>query len=213
MLYVSRCVDGWSVGVVDTDDGVETVMNIPELVESLYDTDIKIAGIEQVVYANSACNTKVFPYQLPECETSRQMKLRVLTGVRTVIYNGVLVGISMEGSKLSKPLKLRLSDLAHECGEAILDWAIKDDYDGSLLTLIVDDKLKFGPESFYTPVDGLGFHQNVTGIILDLQECTADDDLIFETYMDIDVLLGDAEKHIVDNKKRKKRMLQMLDEV
>lgn len=219
MLYISRRLNsGETYGVVDTDDGVETLIRRSELYQVLGDLGIEVAGV--VRSPLSPCkafpNTKyiiekVFPFQLPEAVVPIQTKYKMLFHTDVVIYNDEIQAIRWMSSKLTTPVVIRLSSFASSVGEMILWGNLRNETHKA--TLIFDDNLNISPHSF-SPV---GHNSSeVVGkrgyvVVLDLRE-VSNDELADEVYRQVfsecvDICMLDW---ILDDDSRKRRWMRTL---
>ena len=209
MLYISRCVTSQSFGVVDTDDNVETVVGAKEIEHFVDELGIVIKGAAWTDSPTRVDGFHIAPYQSPETMTGAQVKLKMLYGVDLVIYNGVIVSISVDPRKLTKSISVRLSDFATVCGTCILDWTLIDNA-GYKLTLVLDDKLEgIDYRTFSTPESALGIQHEAEHIILDVHEMT-NDELVELIYDSAAGVLDESD--IVDDKSRSERIWAMFDE-
>ena len=209
MLFLSRCIhvdEGEYVGstpafgVVDTDDGVEQIVSMVELVDAVCNCGLKIEGFELSEYGHSE---SIAPYQDVGSMTAAQTKLLVMNHVLVTTYRGMITGINFNGADVEKPVEIRLSSIGHSCADYLL--VNGKNHDSHKLTLIIDDKLKFTKHSFAAVsrfsgrigVDGYG-------IVFDLRGLRDDDaaEVIYRNVFDS----GSRTNSIMDSRERRKRM-------
>lgn len=180
MLFISRCIlrdqdlslmdsqkdRNLAFGVVDTDDGVETVVNFPEL-EKIYKQNrtLKIEGIQ----TSGRLITDVEPYQVLSTKSALQTKLAVMFNIQTTMYKDVLTSICWDRHSATKSVKIRLSQLCSECADSIF-WR-PDICSRHIVTLIFDDKITFTKQSFapFAIFTG-GIGVEGFGVLYDLRE-------------------------------------------
>lgn len=211
MLYISRSFEYGTFGVVDTDDNVEEVVSGEMLKELVCEVGLEIFGASRVEYPSGNMEFHIFPYQVEPDDTVLQTKLRTLFGVEVVKNKGVVVGISLRNARLPRDMSIRLSDLGDFYGECILDWDFKD-YSGPKLTLVVDDNIKqVHPMTFYPPISGLGFSNDVSGFVLDVRGLS-DEELLYEIYNCAYAFEGDPKDAIIDREDRVARMWKSVED-
>lgn len=179
MLYISRCVladqdlgiedsqkdRNLQFGVVDTDDGVETIVPFPELEDIFRKNRLAIKGMQ----TSGPIITDIEPYQLPDTYSRLQTKLALFHNIQTTVYKNILTSMVWNRRMLHPGAIIRLSKLCTECADNVF-W--RPDICGKhLVTLVFDDKVKFNKQSFapfamYTGGIGVeGF-----GVLYDLRE-------------------------------------------
>lgn len=142
MLYVSRRVGKDKFGIVDTDDGVEEVCSMQDIVaiaSQVPDIDIKGITIRRVVYRgqSSIHIDRVEIYQNPSFSSTAQVKMRILRGIDIRTSNGAIVAISAPGHSSDTPIIVCLNDFGDKCGENIL-FGMSRNTDRPLVLVIKD---------------------------------------------------------------------------
>lgn len=134
-------------GVVDTDDGKEQLVSQQDLAYSTCMLNMSIAGT--AIGKDSSTGKKTLlraaPYQLDRTRSANQKKLASLYGVDLVIYNGAVVGINYDGTKMSKPATIHISQFCDSLGDYLL-MAVYP-CRRHALTVVLDDNVKFSPYS------------------------------------------------------------------
>lgn len=171
MLYLSRIISQKTCGIVDTDDGSETVVAIDDLFHLCGDLEMDIKGVTVIRQYNKRGGwhyemTKFSVYQGEEYSTVEQAKLMTFKGVNVKVMGtrdgkeitSILVNPKVPGEKV-----IRLSDYGNSCSKYIfreMPWS----YGGQskYLTIILDDKIKLVGSSLSE-----AFHH---GVILDIRE-------------------------------------------
>lgn len=142
MLYISRVRDFgtyYKYGVVDTDDGKEEFVMSKKLLDS-YKRGIDVQGVE----VRAGMIRSVTPYQDTRYCSLAQTKLSTIVGINLVTYKNEITSISLD--VVPKPFTLRLSDFAKGCSDAIL--MSTRCWGGPVVTLVIDEKLKFNATTF-----------------------------------------------------------------
>lgn len=166
MLYVSRYVGQTKYGVVDTDDGVETVVTYQDLTEYVLNNGLDIKGVtigytvrkrRRVPYLSS-----VKVYQNGSFLTAKQAKAKTLKGVDVIVNNGQIVQINIPQDGLKQPTTIKLSDFGTSCGEYIFK---NLPYLGnSSLTIELDDSVAVSAKTFKYFVN--------RGVVIDMSAVT-----------------------------------------
>lgn len=143
MLYISRFVGQSKYGVVDTDDGTETIITHKELWEYCIDLHMDIKGVRlgTTVSRNKEklCIKDVDVYQCPDFVTKEQAKLNVLRGITIKTYGSQIVSVFADRNVVPKGTRVRLSDYGTSCGEYILKGMPYGCV--PIVTLVLDDKI------------------------------------------------------------------------
>lgn len=207
MLYVSRYFHGLNkLGVVDTDDGVESYHS------SAYLSDVSMEyGIDILGMAETRFN--YMPYQLPEATTPLQLKLRLMYGIETVIYKGKFAAFRW-GRHFNYPdVVIRVSDMV----SGFHDFCFQDNLDAAEipLTLIFDDKLEPVGVNSLTPLFGSWVFSNAIALPVrfDLRE-VEDKKLALSLYRALrrnaeeqHCRWSELEDAVIDSERRKKALL------
>ena len=166
MLFISRYIGQQKFGVVDTDDGVETVCTYSDIVEYVIDMGISIAGVE-TTYVEQRGKQRlavrsVNPYQNPSSLTRDQVKMKMLNGVDVKTHGSQIVAIDIVGNALPNPVTIRLSDYGDTCGEYIF---VRTAFVQGKLVIVLDDKVKLNSKSLKNFID--------RGVVIDMREVKA----------------------------------------
>lgn len=166
MLYVSRYVGQTKYGVVDTDDGVETVVTYQDLTEYVINNGLDIKGVtigytvrkrRRVPYLSS-----VKVYQNDSFLTGKQAKTKTLRGVDIISNNGQIAQINVGADGLKQPVRIKLSDFGTSCGEYIFKHM--PFLSNNALTIELDDNVAVGAKT-------LKYFVN-RGVVLDMTAVT-----------------------------------------
>lgn len=142
MLYVSRSLPGDRYGVVDTDDGVEQIVNRMELNNAVIKLGIPIKGVHLGNGYGSDYVVAVTPQQSHETVTRQQAKLKTLKGVDIRTFNGEITAIIADINLADNNMRIRLSDFGDRISwDATIRWEPR--VTNKVLILVVDDKIEF----------------------------------------------------------------------
>lgn len=130
MLYISRWVgyDG-SVGIADTDDGVEEIVSNKCMAEAVLEDGLVVSGWGSLHHTVQPHGEK----------TPLQLKTKLLQFTDVDIYKGAISSIRWDIDHMRHPVTIRLSDFATSCHDFILRG--NDIIDFKCMTLVFDDKL------------------------------------------------------------------------
>lgn len=149
MLYISRYIGQFKYGVVDTDDGIETVVQHKDLVEYVLDDGVEIKGVVidyQVVKGKPQAYVKCVDVYQDVSELSRaQTKAKVLQGIDIRTYGDKITSITVNKSQFTDRA-IRLSDYGKSCGEYIFKMMAY--FKPGSVTFILDDKIEIVGKSF-----------------------------------------------------------------
>lgn len=159
MLYISRQVGKNTWGVTDTDDGIENLCSLSDLMAAVRTCHLDIKG---VTLSHGSLNVEV--YQNPEYLTKKQAKSVTLFGVDVKTSGNSIVGLQIKRGLCKGSVTVRLSDYGTSCGNYILSDLQARNCPGHVY-IVVDDKLKLSKKTF----TGLREYGNV---YLDLSEVT-----------------------------------------
>ena len=201
MLYISRYIDIGTYGLVDTDDGREEVVSLLELSDAVYNHNIQIYGVDKKENFLCVLDSYVHVYQPAETLTREQLKLRMLGLVDIKCYKDMITSISWRGELIKKPIRIRLSDFGTDCADYL--FAHSNEYGTHKVTLVLDEKIHFGPESFCVKTFDDSFVAAYgIGVVFDVSELST------KTARKIyGLFMGDlytAESSIIDKHWRKK---------
>lgn len=210
MLYISRYVGKRGYGVVDTDDGSETIVDGEELYHICSDLFLDIVGVETSQEDGLCYVVNVVPYQLRSTLSVSQVKLYVLKHVTLKTYGSMITHIAWNSSEIDTPVRIKLSDFGDILGDCILSglWHANQ----HMVILSLDDHISFGANTFslrdeddnaYLSISGGGVLVDVTGVT---------DDVVAErVYRSIYGLASGAPfKSILDSDTRKAAMRSKL---
>ena len=142
MLFVSRRLPSQCFGVVDTDDGVETIVPIDELGSIVGDFGIDVKGVSIDTFPNGTKYVcEVLIQQDPTKVTAQQAKFRTLYDTKVLVYNGELVGINV-GEKAKYPISINVSSFANKISSLTQFWWDDDSRVDVGLVLVIDDSVE-----------------------------------------------------------------------
>lgn len=196
MLFISRYVSvgghvpandftsispSFCVGVYDTDDGVEELASFSRLDLAYGNFRIDIEGIDSYSIDGNRYISEVRPYQPPETLTPYQLKLITLYGIHTTVFKNMLTGMWWENLMSAKPVVIRLSEIASECGDYLLNNASV--IGEQVVTIVLDDSVKFEASTFKV-LSSMSIGEQTIGVAFDLRELTDDDkaSMIYSLY-------------------------------
>jgi len=142
MLFVSRRLPSQCFGVVDTDDGVETIVPIDELGSIVSDFGIDVKGVSIDTFPNGTKYVcEVLIQQDPTKITAQQAKFRTLYDTKVIVYNGELVGIHV-GEKAKYPISINVSSFANKISSLTQFWWDDDSRVDVGIVLVFDDSVE-----------------------------------------------------------------------
>lgn len=195
MFYVSRIVTRGRYGVVDTDDGKESIMSTADIKKAVLELDFEIAGVTTKRTNRGYAIDKIAAYQPPKSVSTKQVKAKVMQGVDVSKNGDVVVGISVVPHTI-QPLSVRLSDFGTKYGKYVLkDRTIK----GNVI-FVLDDSLQ---------INQLTFRDWYTNVTMDFREVTKQsilDTVLYDDFFDRYVLIGrvnSLDSSIIDIPERK----------
>lgn len=148
MLYVSRRVGDESVGVVDTDDGIEEIHEINVLRWSLDGTDLRVHGFD----FGMKLSPIIRPYQVPDLVTKEQAKLRTLFNIDTSVYKGILTNFICDSIALVRDVTISVSDICKGLGScAFAGNRFGIDHGAYRAILVMDDTITFAENALCFP--------------------------------------------------------------
>lgn len=189
MLYLSRILPGDKIGVVDTDDGVETIVTEDELYLAVVAYHLDIAGVDD--------SGEYVPYQDMRYCSVKQTKLKAVRGVDIRTFKGEITYIGVG----SEDVTIRLSDYGSKLLTSMA-WNIGT----GVLTIILDDSVEVVGKTLPCGFDGFCW---------DIREVT-NDSVVSEVYSE---LIGDTiedmgrwSNYVIDSQDRMDmwRLLAML---
>lgn len=192
MLYISRYITDYSYGVVDSDDGVETIVTREELAAVCITFRLKVKGVE-VKHGNMGWYVDaVEPYQDRNTYNKRQIKALTLLGVDLKIYDQEIVAISADSSVAKSDVVLRPSEFAKK-----LSCFVKLNKSASCsLTIVLDDRIEVVGETFRVGLNGVRF--DLREVSNEMTAKSVYKDVVVEYPVPIDMW----EHYIIDNDSR-----------
>lgn len=114
MLFVSRVVDGLKFGIVDTDDGTETLVYRDELNDAVLIHHVDIKGVKigynRGLHHNTPFIKEIMAQQDMRQYTNLQAKTKTLLGVEVRVYDGEITAILADTRVAKDGVRVRLSD-------------------------------------------------------------------------------------------------------
>lgn len=163
MLYISRCVGMGKYGVVDTDDGVETICEHSELWEYCVNMGIDVKGVVlQTTMVRNRPKLSIHHVEVYQgAETTKgQLKMKLFQGIDVKTYNGEIVAFDYDPNLVPQGIQVRLSEFGSKCGEYLFKRGCYTDK--IFLTIILDDNIVLHGKSFKY------FYER--GVALDIRE-------------------------------------------
>ena len=153
MLFISRITedefitpvtidDNVRYGVVDTDDDVETLVDIQQLSDAVFQYGLEIKGVKVKCDDTRRYINEVEISQDPKYLTGKQAKLKSLMGVDLFVYKGDITLVIADGFvSQHNDVVIRLSDYGKR-----MEWCIPVGWihhrDINKLILVIDDKIE-----------------------------------------------------------------------
>lgn len=224
MLYVSRrvCADLSAVGgthndmgygIVDTDDGSETIETFENIASACINLGIDIKG---AVYFEKPDGTRSVSSLVPFMPYDRRRpvnaKAQMLRWVDVKVYKNTIVDLDFNRSTFRSDSTIRLSDFAEKIGDFILYDSVN--YGKLSFTMVFDDRLTHISHSAFallpgsTDVLASGYEKEggwpVIGVRFDLRQLKKRD-LVMEMYRQL-FSCNNAMSMVIDDEKRKMKM-------
>ena len=114
MLYVSRYLGNDNYGVVDSDDGVETIVTAEEILHYIKDLNLEIAGVVPVRkgrWKKIIGILDIRPYAFKR--SGLQLKTQMLLGVDVGVYDDEITEVNINNEVAQEMVRVRVSDFAH----------------------------------------------------------------------------------------------------
>lgn len=152
-------------GVVDTDDGVENIVELSNLQYACETCGLHIEGVDT---SRMVLEDRIKIYQPDETVSQMQLKMRMLKHIDIKVYKSMITSIQIDAKAVKREVELRLSDFGTSCGDLIFTG---NKHAGGLkLRLILDDKCDFNDYTFrlrttdisYIGVNGIGVEFDLT---------------------------------------------------
>lgn len=191
MLYVSRIVPGRGVGVVDTDDGVESFVSLDLISETVNKYGIEIKG-----FPRGGTSYQAFVWQDPASMSALQVKFKVLYDTEIVVYKDELVGVHV-GVNAPASVKIVVSEFASKISGAMQAWWDKDARSKSQAVLVLDDTVEMT-----TGVVPVGLY-NIKVDISDISDQGVVKKIYYKLIDAIDGEFSAWDSYIADNRKRR----------
>lgn len=173
MLYISRFVGYDHYGVVDTDDGIETIVSLSELRDIVCVQRIGICGV--ISDGSALRENMVFIYQPQHTRSKLQIKTRVLKGIDIKVFGTMITSITLDEVSNDNIVDIRLSDFGDACADFVLTRNTPNA--GYRLNLILDDKVRYSPFAFCRRYYTSFANRGGIGVVFDMRECS---DLVAE---------------------------------
>lgn len=150
MLYISRWLSDARVGVADTDDGVEELLDISAL-SHVVNRGVTIEGIS---FMTPPVPGKITPpirdiaaYQPEETKAEWQKRVALLLGVEVCVYDSTIVHINWETPMFKSGTKFRPSQFCKKIGYTIFGFSSFTN-SSKTITLVLDDSLEVDANAF-----------------------------------------------------------------
>ena len=168
MLFISRFIGPDQYGVVDTDDGVEQVVDFSELYSAVCVDGLEIMGARKK--DSSMSEASVMIAQPKETVSRMQTKAKILLNVDIKVYKNMITSIRWKRTDDDDLVDIRLSDFGTHVADYVLARNIA--FGGCYkVCLVLDNKLTYSPNAFcrrFFEHDIIG--KNGIGVIFDLRE-------------------------------------------
>lgn len=212
MLYVSRRVGLGKVGIVDTDDSVETIVGMIELSSMLSSTGLDIKGIPlrrtRLSFTDFRVMGAINVYQSDMYRTINQAKTKVLLHVDITLWRDMITGISWDNDEIDVPATIVLSNYARKCADLLF---YNQKWSGvHKVTIVIDNFVDFTEDSFMSARNSQKVLQDGIGVRFDLRELT-DDVKAFYVYKAVANCLAeyiDFPETIIDSDARMNDMMR-----
>lgn len=139
MLYVSRVIPVGKFGVVDTDDGVETVVSWMDIRRYVRDYHLEIMGVEVKQTDHGLVVGAVEPYQAKEHYSALQAKTQALRGVDIHTYNGEITGIYINCKLIKNGYVLHLSKYGKSVTQGVIIRHTNKEYFQNRVVIVLDN--------------------------------------------------------------------------
>lgn len=205
MLYVSSKLKDNTYMVTDTDDGVETEVNVSSLPDILK-LGIKIHGVDVV----KTGNTQQLKVRVIDTEKSSALrtKTKVMKGVDITVIDGSILSIRFGRESIKSDCAIRLSDFGKSCEPHMFKtsgyiWDYELDITHKC-TFILDDNIDITDSSFAGAF-------NFDFVRVDVSEVTNTDtvkliyDCLYSSWFD-----GSGFYDIIDKNRHRKRLFRNL---
>lgn len=154
MLYISR-FSGGKIGVMDTDDGKETMITRRELKEALA-FGVVIEGVSTKVVDKGGVRRIVLSglevYQNPTTVSVKQVKTELLKGISVTVHADTITAVTWDDSKLVSNVCVRLSDYGNKCADNIFVGSTRP---GKRIVFVLDDSISIRANTFSRMSSGM----------------------------------------------------------
>lgn len=159
MLYISRPIASIQYGVVDTDDGTESVVTFAEITEIVTGLLIHIEGAVTGFSAHGGLAIRrIECYQDEQYVTREVLKAKMLLGVEVRLFRNEITYISVCKTGFRDNTRLRLSDYASRIsGRVGVHYASAAMGLKNTLVLVLDDNIEVLTEAFDPIVRGVKY--------------------------------------------------------
>lgn len=143
MLYISRIMDDYNIGVCDTDDNVEEKVDMMYLYEMVSKHGITVEGYKfDSRTMLSYSHVPIEPQQEPNACTAKQARLKTLQGVDLRTFRGEITYIHLTYKYAKERVRIVPSEYAER-----MSWFCPIKWDRNLknskrLVLVLDDKIE-----------------------------------------------------------------------
>lgn len=207
MLYISRMIGRDKFGVVDTDDGVEEVIDYATLNEIVCWSKVTIRGVHvdghPVKYIQA-----VEVYQPPETKGVLAVKTHLMKGIEVTTYGECITGVYWRQPALVSPVKIQLSKFGTRCSDFLFTQVGGTKRKGKV-TLILDDRVHLSDQSFSFR-DDTEINLGYIGVVVDMRgisEMRFAERAYRILYHDGPFPIGDI---VIDYEDRKTRLLSLI---
>lgn len=156
-------------GVVDSDDGVETIVPLNVLANAVRNLKLDIKGATFTDLPNIGFGEyigSIFPQQLQETVTQLQVKTNVLYHIDIKVYKNIITSIRWRSDEITQPVRVRLSDFGKVLGDRCLSGNRPSTRHP--VTLIFDDNISLETCALWRPAS----LENSESLILDIRDLT-----------------------------------------
>lgn len=147
MLYISR-FSGGKTGVMDTDDGKETMITRRELKEAL-ELGVVIEGASTRIVDKDGVRRIVLSglkvYQNPTTVSAKQVKTGFLKGVSVTVHADTITSVTWDDGKLVDNVRVRLSEYGTKCADNIFAGSTRP---GKRIVFVLDDNILIRANTF-----------------------------------------------------------------
>lgn len=150
MLYLSRILNPENpkyrkYGIVDSDDGIETLITRDELKEIVLVNNLEIRGVSVITTIDGVKDIRVrLPQQEPSTLVGSQVRMKVLTGVNITVFNGEITAIQIDNKFLQDRQRIRLSKFGNKMSIRVKTYfkGFPPYSDTKAVVFVLDDKIE-----------------------------------------------------------------------